>query len=420
MPKLSRRARPVKPCPAEAPTAPPEDLDLDARLALIQALIPLGLEALSDVLQAQVEQLVGPRYARKDTDQPLRRWGQQRGSVYLADQKLPVAVPRVRHVATHTEVPLSAYQALQQPRDLDQALLARVLHGLSTRQYEPCAQAVPEAFGLSASTVSRRFIEATAVPLRQFQERRLEGYDLVALFLDGKTFGEEQMLMALGVTLQGDKIPLGFVQTSTENERVCRQFLASLIDRGLQYQQGLLVRIDGAKGLHSAVTQALPGYAVLQRCQWHKRENVVSHLPKSEQVSVRRRLQRAYEEATHAKARAALDRLARELEAVNVSAVRSLAEGLEETLTLQRLGLMPELKDSFRTTNCLESINSQVGQRTAHVKRWTTAAQRHRWLAAALLDIEPRLRKVNGYPFLPLLRRQLQVELKLDVVQQAA
>jgi len=135
---------------------------------------------------------------------------------------------------------------------------------------------------------------------------------------------------------------------------------------------------------------------------------------------VRRRLQRAYEEPTYAKAHAALDRLAAELEALNLSAVRSLQEGLEETLTLHRLGLMPELKDSFRTTNCLESINSQVAQRTAHIKRWTTAAQRHRWLAAALLDIEPRLRKVNGYPFLALLRRQVQVFLKLDVAHQAA
>lgn len=142
-------------------------------------------------------------------------------------------MPRVRNVQTHTEVSLSAYQALQQPRHLDQALLARVLHGLSTRRYEECAEAVPEAFGLSASSVSRRFIEATAVQLRQFQERRLEGYDLVALFLDGKSFGDEQMLIALGVTLAGDKVLLGFVQTSTENERVCRQFLAHLIDRGL-------------------------------------------------------------------------------------------------------------------------------------------------------------------------------------------
>jgi len=411
---------PVKPFPSEAPTATAEEIDLDARVALIQALIPLGLEALNDVLLTEVERLVGGRYARKSGDQPRRRWGAQRGSVYLADQKLPVSVPRVRNVQTRTEVPLSAYQALQQPRGLDQALLARVLHGLSTRRYEECAEAVPEAFGLSSSSVSRRFIEASAAQLRQFQERRLEGYDLVALFLDGKSFGDEQMLIALGVTLAGDKVLLGFAQTSTENERACRQFLAHLIDRGLSYAQGLLVVMDGAKGLHSAVTQALPGYAVIQRCQWHKRENVVSHLPKSEQVSVRRRLQRAYEEPTYTKAHAALNRLATELEAVNLSAVRSLQEGLEETLTLHRLGLMPELKDSFRTTNCLESINSQVGQRTAHIKRWTTAAQRHRWLAAALLDIEPRLRKVNGYPFLALLRRQVQEALKLNVAHEAA
>jgi len=419
MRKLSRRAAPVKPCPTEPPL-PVETVDLDARVALIQALIPLGLEALMEVLQAQVTQLVGQRYGRKAPDQPLRRWGQQPGSVYLADQKLPVPVPRVRNVATGTEVALSAYQTLQRPRQLDRGLLSRVVHGLSTRDYEACAEAVPEAFGLSAAAVSRRFIQASAAQLRQFQERRLEGYDLVALFLDGKTFGDEQMLIALGVTLAGDKIPLGFVQTSTENERVCRQFLAGLLDRGLQYQHGLLVLIDGSKGLHSAVRHVLPDHALIQRCQWHKRENVLSYLPKSAQPGVRRRLQQAYAEPSYAQARAALTRLEHELERTNGSAARSLAEGLEETLTLYRLGLMPELKDSFRTTNCLESVNSQIGQRTAHVKRWTNTAQRHRWLAAALLDIEPRLRKVNGYPFLPLLRRQLQTELKLDVVHQAA
>jgi len=419
MRKLPRRAAPVKSCPEEPPL-PAQAGDIDARVALIQALIPFGLEAVTEVLQAQVTELVGARYGRKAPEQPLRRWGQQPGSVYLTDQKLPVLVPRVRNVATDTEVPLPAYQTLQRPRHLDQGLLSRVVHGLSTRNYHACAEAVPEAFGLSASTVSRRFIQASAAQLRQFQERRLEGYDLVALFLDGKTFGDQQMVIALGVTLAGDKIPLGFVQTSTENERVCRQFLAGLIERGLQYQQGLLVLVDGSKGLHSALRHVLPDHALVQRCQWHKRENVLSYLPKSEQPGVRRRLQQAYAQTSYAQARAALTRLEHELEGTNGSAARSLAEGLEETLTLHRLGLMPELKDSFRTTNCLESVNSQIGQRTAHVKRWTTAAQRHRWLAATLLDIEPRLRKVNGYPFLPLLRRQMQTELKLNVAQKAA
>ena len=222
--------------------------DLDVRMEAIQLLIPLGLEAVAAELQQAVSDLAGARYQRKTSDQPLRRWGSQRGSVYLGDQKLPVDVPRVRNIDDDTEVALRAYQALQTPRKMDEGLLLRMLKGIATRNYEACAESVPEAFGLSSSTVSRRYVKATAQKLAQFQQRSLEGYDLVALFLDGKSFADEQIIIALGVTLDGQKIPLGFVQAATENERVCRAFLAELVDRGLQYDAGLLVVIDGAKG----------------------------------------------------------------------------------------------------------------------------------------------------------------------------
>lgn len=386
---------------------------LDSRIALIQALIPLGLAAVEEVLHEEVDRLAGPRYSRKGVASPYRRWGRQPGSVFLQDQKVAVDVPRVRNLRTRTEVPLTTYQRLQQPRRLDETLLKRVLHGLACQQYEPCAETVPEVFGLSSSTVSRRFIRATAHKLRQFQERDLSGYDLVALFLDGKTFAEEEMIIALGITLQGDKIPLGFVQAASENERVMRQFLQALIDRGLRYEQGLLVVIDGSKGIHSAVTKTLAGYVVVQRCQWHKRENVASYLAKSDQTRIRRALQKAYDLETYAQAQAALDALKPQLALLNASALSSLEEGLEETLTLHRLGLRPYLKQSFRTTNVIESLNSQVGQLTRNVKRWINSPQRHRWLATALLEIEPRLRKVKGVAHLPLLRHVLQQELNL-------
>ena len=172
----------------------------------------MGLQAVAEELQRAVVELAGPRYQRKGSDQPLRRWGSQLGSVYLADQKLPVDVPRVRNVANHTEVPLDVYQALQTPRQMDEGLLLRMLKGIATRNYEACAEAVPEAFGLSSSSVSRRYVKGTARKLAEFQERSLEGYDLVALFLDGKSFADEEIIIALGVTLDGQKIPLGFVQ----------------------------------------------------------------------------------------------------------------------------------------------------------------------------------------------------------------
>ena len=166
--------------------------DLDGRIEAIQWLIPLGLQAVAEELQRAVVELAGPRYQRKGSDQPLRRWGSQLGSVYLADQKLPVDVPRVRNVANHTEVPLDVYQALQTPRQMDEGLLLRMLKGIATRNYEACAEAVPEAFGLSSSSVSRRYVKGTARKLAEFQERSLEGYDLVALFLDGKSFADEE------------------------------------------------------------------------------------------------------------------------------------------------------------------------------------------------------------------------------------
>ena len=191
-----------------APETAEQVEDLDGRIEAIQWLIPLGLQAVAEELQRAVVELAGPRYQRKGSDQPLRRWGSQLGSVYLADQKLPVDVPRVRNVANHTEVPLDVYQALQTPRQMDEGLLLRMLKGIATRNYEACAEAVPEAFGLSSSSVSRRYVKGTARKLAEFQERSLEGYDLVALFLDGKSFADEEIIIALGVTIDGQKILL--------------------------------------------------------------------------------------------------------------------------------------------------------------------------------------------------------------------
>jgi len=391
--------------------------DLETRVALIQALVPLGLGAVEEVLQHQVCELAGSRYGRKGADQAVRRWGKQKGWVYLADQKLPVEVPRVRDVVAGVEVPLAAYRALQAPRQMDEGLLLRVLKGISCRDYEVCAEAVPEAFGISASSVSRRFIKATAKKLKEFRERPLDDYDLVALFVDGKAFADEEMVIALGVTMDGEKIPLGFIQTATENERVCRQLIQDLMRRGLRYHEGLLVLMDGSKGLYSAITKALKGYVCIHRCQWHKRENVVSYLPESERPRFRRKLQKAYDHGTYEETKAALEALKPELALMNQSALASLEEGLQETLTLSRLGMLPFLKRSFRTTNCIEALNSMAGDLTHKVKRWTNSLQRHRWLGAALLDIQPRLRKVNGYRHLPLLRQALKNDLNLQPAQ---
>jgi putative transposase len=381
---------------------------VEARVAMIQALIPLGLEAVGEALRQEVVTLAGERYARAGGRPDLVRWGRQRGSVYLADQKLPVVVPRVRDRGRQLEVPLATYQQLQQPRALDEGLFRRILGGLACREYAACAEAVPEAFGLARSTVSRRFVRASARRLRELQERSLAGERWVALLMDGKTFADDQLVIALGVTVRGEKRVLGLVQTATENQRVCAAFLRELVERGVAVADGLLVVLDGAKGLRAAVAEVFGTVAQVQRCQWHKRENVVRHLPPGIQATWRRKLQAAYEQPTYAQAQAALRRLEAELRLLNVSAAKSLSEGLEETLTLHRLGLFPELGLSFKTTNALESIMAQVEQRTAKVDHWRTSEQKQRWCAAALLAIEPRLRKVRGYRHLPRLLEALR------------
>ena len=384
--------------------------DRSVRVALIQALIPLGLEAVAELLQHDVEALVGPPYARDQRPPGLHRWTRQAGSIYLADQKLRILRPRVRNRRTRQEVPLPTYAQLQQPRAADEGVLRRILHGLSCREYRACAEAVPEAFGLSASTMSRRYIRASARKLQALQERQLEHYAFVAVVLDGKTFQDDTLVVALGITLQGEKVLLGFVETGTENETACAEFLQGLVERGLRAQEGILFVLDGGKGLRAAVRRVFGADMPVQRCQWHKRENVVAYVPKAQQALWRGKLQQAYAQPTYAEAKAALEEVRRELKRINESAVRSLDEGLEETLTLHRLGVGPALRRSLTTTNGLESIFALVEQRTGKVDRWQNSNQKQRWLAAALLDIEPRLRRLRGYRALPQLREALQEE----------
>jgi len=405
--RVSKKGK-VKPIVLSTLQAPE---DIDAKLALIQELIPLGLLAVAEALKQEVAALAGERYSRTGGLPGIVRWSQQRGSVFLADQKVAITYRRLRDRAKNREVPLRTYQGLQQSQEADPIILCKILRGLSCRFYAECAKTIPAAFGLSPSSLSRRFIRASARKLQQLCERRLESHDFVALFLDGKTFQEDEMVIALGITLSGEKVILGFIQTGTENERVCSDFLRSLLDRGLRVDPGLLCILDGAKGLRAAVQRVFGSQALVQRCQWHKRENMVSYLPKSQQALWRRKLQAAYEKPTYTEAQAALHRCRQELRLLNVSAVASLDEGMEETLTLHRLGVFPQLGLSLKTTNCLESLMAQVGQRTDKVDRWRNSDQKQRWVASALLDMEPKLRRVKGYRHLPTLRAILQREI---------
>ena len=242
----------------------------------------------------------------------------------------------------------------------------------------------------------------------------------MAIWVDGKVFAEDTMIVVLGLTMAGRKVPIGFVQTGTENAQVLEDLFRGLLERGLNVDAGLLVMIDGSKGIRAAVRRGFGKKAMVQRCQWHKRENVVSYLPKGKQSNWRARLQKAYQKPTYREAKSALNKLLKELQTQNIHAAGSLEEGLEETLTLHRLGVFEKLGASLKTTNCIESVMSQVEARCAKVSHWKNSFQKHRWLAASLLDIEKRLRTIKGYKHLALLREALQKELKIKTMKQVA
>ena len=376
-------------------------------LLLIQQLIPLGLAAVNDVLQAEVTRLVGGA-SHERTGSPVSRWGSNQGSVVLGGQKVSVSVPRVRDTASSKELPLESYQELKNSSGFDERVFSQLINGLSAGRYQEAAEQVPETFGISKSSTSRSFKRATEKRLNELLERDLSELDIVAIFIDGKYLGDTNVIIALGITMEGEKIPLGFIETGTENGTVCKEFIEKLQRRGLNTDNEILFIIDGSKGISSGIKSALGNKAVIQRCQWHKRENVVAYLPKKHQKTYRRKLQAAYEESSYHKAKKKLLSVRKELQLLNQSAVGSLNEGLEETLTLHRLGVFEQLGRSFKTTNCIENINRQIDTYVKRVCRWQSSDQRRRWIASALLEISPRLNKVCGYKSLPLLREKMK------------
>lgn len=381
---------------------------LDVKLHLLMHYAELARLLAREILDEEVGGLCGERYSRdKPLDGRYRRWGSNPGSIRIDQERVPIQVPRVRDVEAGCERPLETYQQMKHPVEIDQRLEEAILLGLSQRDYGRVASAFVDGFGLSQSSVSRAFQERSRRALEAFEQRSLVEEDVVALWIDGKYLAGRQVVICLGLTLDGRKLPLGFVETTTENSESIKGLLKDLIGRGLDFRQGLLCVIDGAKGVFKAVREVFGEYAQVQRCQWHKRENVVSYLPEKEQASYRRRLQRAYQKVDYAEAKAALMEIHAELERVNRSAARSLIEGLEETLTLHRLGLFEELGKSLKTTNCIENLNSQLGKYLGRVKRWMDSDQRQRWVAMGLLEVEQKMRRIDHAEHLPLLRTVL-------------
>lgn len=381
----------------------------DVIATAIQELIPLGLQRVAAELQNEVMNLVGRRHQRGRDNS---RWGAEPGSVYLRDQKVPIMRPRVRNTKLNQEVPLTLYQRLQEPLQGDRQTVLKLLNGISTHKYQQSAELVPEVFGISPSNLSKRFKIRTADALRKLHNRSLSSEDILCVFIDAKRFAQDGLMLALGVNTDGKKIVLGIEQSYSEHSRVAEQFLDRLIERGLRFENGILFIIDGSKGLKRAIENKFTHYGFIQRCQWHKGENVVAYLDPTQQALCRRRMKEAYQKTTYKEAQAELSRLHQELLKVSQSAAGSLLEGLEETLCLHRLGVSPELGRSLNTTNCIESVMSQIEQYTQKVDRWHNSEQILRWNAASLLEIEPCLRKIRGFRCLKVLRYKMQQEIK--------
>jgi transposase-like protein len=367
----------------------------------------MGLRVAAKLLEDEVDRRCGVRYERQENRQ-LTRYGRQRGVVTLAGQKLPIERPRVRHTDGRGELELETYGLLQRDEAMPEACLRRMVHGVSTRDYERVVDLAAEGFGVKRSSVSRGFVKATAEELKALTERRFEGVRFPVVFIDGHEYAGETMIVALGVTAQGDKRILGLRQGATENAEVVTSLLEDLRERGLDTSQPTLFVLDGAKALAAAVKRVFGKRAIVQRCQVHKARNVKAHLPKKYHQQLTAQLAAAYSETNYTQALASLKTTAAWLERLNPAAAASLREGMEETLTVVKLGVPELLRRTLATTNPVESALSVAVKVTGRVKRWRDGNMRLRWCTAGLLRAEERFRRVKGYKQLPLLLAALE------------
>ena len=384
------------------------DGPIDTKLQLLKHHADMARLLAEEILEEEVEAVAGEHNSRNcPCGRHLHRWGYNPGSIRIDGEKVPVDIPRLRDKDAGEEHTLESYQAMKEA-EVSRELTDSILLGLSQGDYGRVASQFVDGFGLSQSSVSRRFQERAQKALEEFENRSLEEENFLALWIDGKHMAGEQIVVCMGVTEKGYKKVLGFTQATTERAEPVKELFRDLIKRGLSFEEGILCVIDGSRGLRKAIREVFSGRAEVQRCQWHKRENIVSYLPKADQKTWRSRLQRAYREPTYEAAKERLAGLHAELEQINRKAASSLREGLEETLTLHRLGLFEELGRSLKTTNCIENLNGQVEDYTGNVKRWHHSPQRHRWMALALLEAESRMRRLTGYRDLPKLKQALK------------
>jgi len=372
-----------------------------AQDGLLALSVGVGLGVLSELMEEEVDEVVGTK-GRHDPDRVAVRHGHDPGEVTLGGRRVAVERPRARTADGDSEVALSTYAHFADRDPLTRVVLEQMLAGVSTRRFERTREPVGEQVeaegrSTSKSAVSREFVARTRENLDALMARRLDDVRLAVMMIDGIDLKGRTNVVALGITTEGVKIPLGLWEGSTENATVATALLSDLVDRGLDPEQGILFAIDGAKALRKAIRTVFGDQAPVQRCVRHKERNVLDHLPERDRPAVKRRLRRAWKLDDHDRALADLQLLASELERSHPGAAGSLQEGMAETLTLTRLGIKGKLKATLESTNPCESMIECVRRSARNVKRWQNGDMALRWTAAGMLEAERQFRRVIGY-----------------------
>jgi putative transposase len=386
-----------------------------AKEGLLALSVQVGLGVLRELFEEEVDELVGPK-GKWNPDRTAVRHGHEDGEVTLGGQRVPVKRPRARTADRESEVPLQTYDHFAARDQLGEVVLERMLAGVSSRQYDRAQEPVGEQVkadsrSTSKSAVSRTFVQRTRDQLWNLMNRPLADLRLAVMMLDGIELHGYTNIVALGITTEGEKLALGLWDGSSENATVAAALLADLVDRGLDVEQGLLFVIDGSKALRKAIRQVFGNDVPVQRCTQHKCRNVLDHLPERDREPVKARLHRAWKETNHDRALEQLTTLALELDHAHPGAAASLREGVEETLTVTRLGITGKLKLTLQSTNPCESMISTVRVIHRNVKHWTSGDMCLRWTAAGMLEAETRFRKVDGYRGLATLAVKIEQDL---------
>lgn len=368
---------------------------------LRELVVSSGMQVLEALLEDDREKLCGPR-KKQQIEREAYRYGYDHGQLVMGGRKVSVPKPRVRGV-DGGEVKLPTWEAFRDTDPLDERVVEQMLTGASTRKYERSLEPLDEerkAIGVKKSSVSRRFVTATSQKVSSFLNRSLVELDLPIIMIDGLHVGEQVVLGVLAIDANGNKHVLGLCDGPSESESVCRGLLRNLIDRGLVVDRARLFVIDGSTGLRKAIRQTFGQWALIQRCQLHKMRNVLEHLPERKREWVRAKLRKAWEAASTEKAKSIMEDLARSL-GDHPSASASVREGLDDTLTLIKLGVTGALYRSLRTTNAIENLQGTIRQVTRNVRRWRNGSMIVRWVATALIEAEGRFRRIKGVGDMP-------------------